>query len=77
MSANKKPRGFAAMSPETQRKIASAGGKAAQAQGKAHRLTGEKARTAASKGGTKVSQDSEHMATIGRKGGVNRWKEKS
>lgn len=44
-------RGFAAMSPEKQKEIASAGGKAAHAQGTAHRWTSEQAKEAGRKGG--------------------------
>ncbi len=47
----KKPRGFATMTPERIREIASAGGKAAHAQGKAHRWTVDQAREAGRKGG--------------------------
>ena len=47
-----KPRGFAAMTPELRRAIASKGGKAAQATGTAHRFTIEEARAAGTKGGT-------------------------
>jgi general stress protein YciG len=44
-------RGFASMTPEKRRLIASLGGKAAQAKGTGHRWTPEKAREAGSKGG--------------------------
>jgi general stress protein YciG len=44
-------RGFAAMSPEKQREIASKGGKAAHVKGTAHEFTPEKAREAGRKGG--------------------------
>ncbi len=44
-------RGFAAMSPETQRRIASAGGKASHASGRGYRFTAEQAREAGRKGG--------------------------
>lgn len=62
-------RGFAAMSPEKQKSIASQGGKAAHAAGTAHEFTSEEAREAGKKGGESVSKDREHMAEIGRKGG--------
>lgn len=42
-------KGFATMDPEEQRKIASAGGKAAHAQGRAHTWTSETARAAGRK----------------------------
>ena len=44
-------RGFAAMSPETQRRIASAGGKASHASGRGHRFSADEAREAGRKGG--------------------------
>ena len=44
-------RGFAAMSPEQQRAIASAGGRAAHRSGHAHEFTPEEAREAGRKGG--------------------------
>lgn len=47
----KQRRGFAAMSPEKQREIASLGGKAAHAKGTAHEFSPEEARTAGRKGG--------------------------
>jgi len=65
-------RGFAAMDPEQQRAIASKGGQAAHEQGRAHEFTPEEARIAGRKGGEAVSQNREHMAAIGRKGGQAR-----
>ena len=62
-------RGFASMDKEKQREIASKGGKAAHAKGTAHEFTPEEARKAGRKGGEVVSQNREHMATIGREGG--------
>jgi general stress protein YciG len=47
----KKRRGFAAMSPEKQREIASKGGKSAHQKGTAHQFTPEEARQAGTKGG--------------------------
>ena len=44
-------RGFASMSPEQQREIASKGGQAAHEQGVAHKWTSEEAREAGRKGG--------------------------
>jgi general stress protein YciG len=46
-----RPRGFAAMSPEKQREIASRGGKAAHAAGTAHEFTSDEGRIAGKKGG--------------------------
>jgi len=65
-------RGFAGMSPEKQRAIASKGGKSAHAQGKAHRFTPEQAVEAGAKGGEKVAQDREHMSRIGKLGAAKR-----
>lgn len=50
--SQRKPRGFAAMSPETRRAIASKGGRAAQSTGRAHQFTSEEASAAGRKGGT-------------------------
>lgn len=44
-------RGFAAMDPQLQRRIASQGGKAAHASGKAHQFDTAQAREAGRKGG--------------------------
>jgi general stress protein YciG len=62
-------RGFAAMSPERQKQIASEGGRAAHKQGVAHEWNSEEARQAGKKGGQSVSQNREHMSEIGRRGG--------
>lgn len=52
MKTNKtSKRGFASISKERQREIASMGGKAAHAAGKAHEFTSEEARVAGRKGG--------------------------
>ena len=47
----KERRGFASMSPERQREIASKGGRAAHEKGSAHEWTADEARTAGRKGG--------------------------
>lgn len=62
------------MDKEQHPEIASQGGKAAHKKGTAHKWTSETAREAGKKGGKKVSQDREHMAAIGRKGGKNSHK---
>lgn len=49
-------RGFASMSPEKQKEIASKGGKAAHAKGTAHQFTSEEARVAGRKGGQASGQ---------------------
>lgn len=64
-------RGFAIMDRETQRRIASEGGKAAHEAGRAHRFNSEEARAAGRKGGVSVSRDKQHMSEIGRKGGAS------
>lgn len=48
----KSRRGFAAMSPEQQRRIASEGGRASHESGKGHRFSSEEARAAGRKGGS-------------------------
>ena len=65
----KSPRGFASMTPEKQKEIASKGGRAAHAQGRAHEFTSDEARNAGRKGGEAISRDRQHMARIGRAGG--------
>lgn len=47
----KERRGFASMSPEKQREIASKGGRAAHAKGTAHEWSPDEARSAGRKGG--------------------------
>ena len=63
-------RGFASMSREKQREIASKGGRAAHSKGTAHEFTSDEAREAGRKGGQVVSRNRAHMAAIGRKGGM-------
>jgi len=50
-SERKERRGFASMSPEKQREIASKGGRAAHDKGTAHEWTADEARNAGRKGG--------------------------
>lgn len=68
---SKQKRGFALLSPEKQREIASKGGRAAQKNDSCHRFekNSEEARAAGKKGGAVVSSDAKHMAEIGRLGG--------
>jgi general stress protein YciG len=47
----KRARGFAAMDPTQQRRIASEGGRASHESGRGHRFTSEEAREAGRKGG--------------------------
>ena len=63
-------RGFAAMDAEKQREIASKGGRAAHEKGTAHEFSADEARDAGRKGGATVSRDRNHMAEIGRRGGM-------
>lgn len=62
-------RGFAALSVEARLELARRGGKAAQASGNAHRFSSEGAIEAGRKAGLAISQNKDHMSTIGRKGG--------
>ena len=71
------PRGFAAMDPERQREVSSAGGRAAHQGGRAHRFSPEEARAAGRKGGSAVSQDRQHMADIARRRGKKAATEQS
>jgi general stress protein YciG len=50
-TGKKAKRGFASMSPEKQREIASKGGRAAHEKGTAHEFTSEEAKEAGRKGG--------------------------
>src|SRR6478736_4529911 len=68
-SGKRSSRGFAAMSPERQKQIASEGGRAAHRLGVAHEWNSDEARQAGKKGGQIVSQNREHMSEIGRRGG--------
>lgn len=65
-------RGFASMDRGKQKEIASKGGRAAHAKGTAHEFDSGEAREAGRKGGLAVSQNREHMAKIGRRGGEAR-----
>jgi len=69
----KQIRGFAAMVPEKQRALASRGGKRAHLLGVGHEWTLEEARAAARLGGLAVSLNREHMAEIGRRGGIAKY----
>lgn len=71
-AAPRAPQGFASLSAERRRAIASQGGKAAHARGVAHRFSGEKARSAGQKGGIAISRNLDYMAEIGRRGGLAR-----
>ncbi|NYE23701.1 KGG domain-containing protein [Pigmentiphaga litoralis] len=46
----RRPRGFAAMDPDKQKALASAGGRAAHRHGRAHQFTEDEARQAGAKG---------------------------
>ena len=67
-------RGFAGMSAEKQREIASKGGKAAHEKGTAHQFNSEEASAAGKKGGANVfaKLGKPHMSNIGRLGGKAR-----
>ena len=68
----KQRRGFAAMDKEEHRKLARSGGVAAHAAGLAHKFSSEQAREAGKKGGRTTSANREHMAEIGRRGGIGK-----
>lgn len=71
MNEEKKSRGgLSKISPERRSEISRKGGIAAHAQGTAHEFTSQEAREAGRKGGEVVSRDREHMAEMGRKGGI-------
>jgi general stress protein YciG len=72
----KSARGFASMDVDTQREIASKGGKAAHACGTAHEFTSDEAKAAGRKGGEAVSRNRAHMAEIGRMGGQARGRKR-
>jgi general stress protein YciG len=76
VTEGKQKRGFGVMSLEQRRAIASLGGKAAHAKGTAHEFTPEEAKAAGKRGGETVSEDREHMAEIGRRGGATRGRQK-
>lgn len=76
MNIAKKKRGFAAMSPERHRELASRGGRAAQAKGVGHRFSSAEAREAGRAGGRKISEDRAHMSRIGKKGGESSYARK-
>jgi len=76
MSKKKSGRGFASMTPEQRRRIASMGGKAAHAAGTAHEFTPDAAAVAGRKGGlaahakgTAHTFTSEEARAAGLKGG--------
>lgn len=58
----KKPRGFAALDPETRRQRASMGGKAAHDKGTAHQWTKESSRVAGDKGRATQARKREEAA---------------
>lgn len=70
-------RGFAAMSAQQRRAIASLGGRAAHAAGVAHQFSSDEAREAGRKGGAATSRDRAHMAAIGSIGGMRRGQRRS
>lgn len=70
----KSTRGFASMSREKLTEIGRKGGIAAHVQGTAHEFTKQEASAAGRIGGRNVSQNREHMSTIGRLGAAARVK---
>ncbi len=72
--AKVKKRGFASMTPERRKEIATMGGKASSVCGKGHRWDCDKARLAGAKGGALVAARKGNMAKIGRLGGLAKRK---
>lgn len=70
--SKKKPRGFAALTPERRRELASIGGRAAHAKGTAHEFNRETATEAGRKGGKVAASRPGRMAEIGKLGGQAR-----
>ncbi len=66
----KQRRGFAVIDKEKMRQVASRGGRTAHAHGLAHKFTSEKAREEGRKSGALNAANREHMAEIGRIGGL-------
>ena len=66
----KERRGFASMSPEKQREIASKGGRAAHEKGTAHEWTPDEARNAGRKGG-QISRGGRGRLVVSAAGDVN------
>lgn len=66
----KSRRGFASWDPEKLRDVSRQGGRAAHQTGQTHQYTSDEARQAGRKGGQSVSRDRDHMARIGRLGGL-------
>jgi len=72
-TSRKERRGFASMSPEKQREIASKGGRAAHEKGTAHEWSSDEARTAGRKGGQVSRGGRGRLASpMGGDGGQNR-----
>lgn len=65
-------RGLQLASAQKRQEIARQGGTAAQTSGNAHKFTPAEASAAGKLGGAAVSKDPQHMATIGRAGGLKR-----
>ena len=67
--APKPARGFARLSVEERRRVASQGGKISQAKGTAHRYDSQSGAEAGKKGGAYWRGDPGHLSEIGSKGG--------
>ena len=68
--APKTARGFARMSPEERKRVASMGGKTSHGKGTAHKFTSEQGAEAGKKGGGHWRDNPDHLSEIGRKGGL-------
>lgn len=69
MPLPKKPRGFAAMTPERRKEISSMGGRKAQANGTAYRFTSETAKIAGKAVKNRNIHTPEKAREYGKKGG--------
>ena len=69
--SNTSNRGFASMDDDKQREIASKGGYSVKPEDRSFAKDHELAVEAGRKGGEVVSRDRQHMAAIGREGGMN------
>lgn len=76
MAEERRPRGFAAMSPERVRELARKGGIAAHEQGTAHVFTEEEARAAGRLGGQTIARDKVRMRKLGQMGAAARRRQR-
>ena len=72
MTETKKLRGFALLSPEKRKEMASKGGKSSRAKGKGHSFSKEEAKIAVKKGAERLKEKrgKKYFAEIGKRGGL-------